>query len=59
MSADQRTKDMMRMAETIAEMAEKNAPDFEHLAGDEALRKFAEFIRGANARMADIGLPIN
>lgn len=59
MSTEQRTKDMMKMANAIADMAERDAPNFENMPGDTALRMFAEAIRRTNSQMADVPLPIN
>ena len=55
--AEQRTKDMMKMAEAIAVMAEEQAPNFENIPGDVALRMFADAIRRTNAGV-DTRLPI-
>lgn len=53
MSFEQRTKDMMKMAEAIATLAENDAPNFENVPGDVALRQFADAIRRSNAKAAD------
>lgn len=49
MDFKEKTETMMRMAAMIADMAERDAPNFENVSGDTALRQFADAIRRANA----------